>query len=398
MPGPDNDTEGGRTVQEHNDGAGTQNSEVARPPASRRDLADMQHRLESWLARQLPAGAEPRVSALEVPAANGMSSETVLFDAAWREGEAARAESLVARVAPEASSVPVFRTYDLDRQFRVMRQVAATSSVPVPRGYWSEPDSGPLGTPFFVMERVQGQVPPDVMPYNFGSWLKDATAAEQARLQTSSVGILAQLHAIKHPEETFGFLDLQRPEPTALKRHVADQWSFYEWVADGLRLPLIERCFAWLQEHWPCDEGPTVLSWGDARIGNMMYRQFEPVAVFDWEMAALGPRELDLAWFIFLHRFFEDIAEKMGLPGMPEFLRRDDVAATYESLTGHTPRDLDFYTMYSALRHGIIMARIQHRAIRFGEATMPDDVDDLIMHRATLEAMLAGTYWKGTDR
>jgi len=381
-------------VQQQREETGAKNSEVARPPASRRDLADLKERLEHWMACQLPAGAEPRVSGLEVPASNGMSTETVLFDATWRENDRTRAESLVARVAPDASTVPVFPVYDLDRQFQVMRLVAALTSVPVPRVYWSEPDSGPLGTPFFVMERVEGQVPPDVMPYNFGSWLSDATAAEQTKLQESSVGILAKLHAIENAEEKFAFLNSKRPEATPLRRHVAEQWSYYEWTADGLHLPVIERCFAWLQDHWPRDEGPTVLSWGDARIGNVMYRQFEPVAVFDWEMASLGPRELDLGWFIFLHRFFEDIAANMGLPGMPHFLRRDDVAATYESLTGHIPRDLDFYTMYAALRHGIVMCRIQLRAIHFGQATMPDDVNDLIMHRPTLERMLAGTYWR----
>lgn len=381
-------------MQQQREETGAKNSEVARPPASRRDLADLKERLEHWMACQLPAGAEPRVSGLEVPASNGMSTETVLFDATWRENDRTRAESLVARVAPDASTVPVFPVYDLDRQFQVMRLVAALTSVPVPRVYWSEPDSGPLGTPFFVMERVEGQVPPDVMPYNFGSWLSDATAAEQTKLQESSVGILAKLHAIENAEEKFAFLNSKRPEATPLRRHVAEQWSYYEWTADGLHLPVIERCFAWLQDHWPRDEGPTVLSWGDARIGNVMYRQFEPVAVFDWEMASLGPRELDLGWFIFLHRFFEDIAANMGLPGMPHFLRRDDVAATYESLTGHIPRDLDFYTMYAALRHGIVMCRIQLRAIHFGQATMPDDVNDLIMHRPTLERMLAGTYWR----
>ena len=381
-------------MQQQREETGVKNSEVARPPASRRDLADLKERLEHWMACQLPAGAEPRVSGLEVPASNGMSTETVLFDATWRENDRTRAESLVARVAPDASTVPVFPVYDLDRQFQVMRLVAALTSVPVPRVYWSEPDSGPLGTPFFVMERVEGQVPPDVMPYNFGSWLSDATAAEQTKLQESSVGILAKLHAIENAEEKFAFLNSKRPEATPLRRHVAEQWSYYEWTADGLHLPVIERCFAWLQDHWPRDEGPTVLSWGDARIGNVMYRQFEPVAVFDWEMASLGPRELDLGWFIFLHRFFEDIAANMGLPGMPHFLRRDDVAATYESLTGHIPRDLDFYTMYAALRHGIVMCRIQLRAIHFGQATMPDDVNDLIMHRPTLERMLAGTYWR----
>jgi hypothetical protein len=55
---------------------------------------------------------------------------------------------------------------------------------------------------------------------------------------------------------------------------------------------------------------------------------------------------------------------------------------------------LDFYILYAAVRHGIIMSRIQRRAIHFGEATMPDDVDDLISHRVMLEEMIAGTYWR----
>lgn len=41
------------------------------------------------------------------------------------------------------------------------------------------------------------------------------------------------------------------------------------------------------------------------------------------------------------------------------------------------------------------MARIQMRAMAFGQAQMPDDPDDLILHRATLEKMLNGTYWAG---
>jgi hypothetical protein len=40
------------------------------------------------------------------------------------------------------------------------------------------------------------------------------------------------------------------------------------------------------------------------------------------------------------------------------------------------------------------MSRIHRRAIHFGEATMPDDVDDLISHRAMLEDMIGGTYWR----
>lgn len=367
---------------------------MSRPQTSTRDLDDLRRRLQDWLAGTLPAGAGPEVLTVEAPSTNGMSSETLLFDATWRDHGDQRAERLVARVAPDAGAVPVFPVYDLDRQFRTIRLVDELTTVPVPTTYWSEPADAALGAPFFVMERVDGVVPPDVMPYNFGeSWLSEASKEDQSRLQESSVAVLAELHQLPEAAQRFSFLELDRSEPTALGRHVGDQWDFYQWAWEGQRSPLLERCFAWLQDHWPVDESPPTLSWGDARIGNTMYRDFEPVAVLDWEMAAVGPPEIDLAWFIFLHRFFEDLAAKYGLPGMPHFLRRDDVAAAYESLTGSAPRDLDFYLFYAAVRHGIVMSRTQRRAIHFGEATMPDDVDDLILHRATLEAMLAGTYW-----
>jgi aminoglycoside phosphotransferase (APT) family kinase protein len=93
----------------------------------------------------------------------------------------------------------------------------------------------------------------------------------------------------------------------------------------------------------------------------MMFRDFEPVAVLDWEMAAVGPREMDLAWMVFLHRFLDDLAVQAGLPGHAHFMRLADVAATYESYTGHTPKDLEFYTIYASLRHAIVMSRVARR-------------------------------------
>ena len=80
-----------------------------------------------------------------------------------------------------------------------------------------------------------------------------------------------------------------------------------------------------------------MLCWGDSRIGNVMYQDFAPVAVLDWEMATLGPREMDLGWMAFLHRFFEDIAGLANLPGLPDFLRLPDLAQTYAEITGPHP-------------------------------------------------------------
>ena len=60
-----------------------------------------------------------------------------------------------------------------------------------------ELDPAAIGAPFFVMDRVEGRVPPDVMPYNFGmdSWVYDASPEEQRHLQEKSVEVLAALHA-----------------------------------------------------------------------------------------------------------------------------------------------------------------------------------------------------------
>jgi aminoglycoside phosphotransferase (APT) family kinase protein len=360
---------------------------------SSRDPAELQRALESWLAGRLPQGAGVAVSEVTSPSATGMSSETLLFDASWKEGGEARSGAFVARVEPDLADCPIFPVYDLKAQFDLLQVVRDRSRVPVPSARWLELDSAAMGAPFFVMERVEGRVPPDVMPYTFGSWLSEATAEERRALQDASVGILAELHSIDAGLPELAFLEFDLPGDTPLRRHFENLRRYYDWSRDERRHQLLERAFDWLAAHWPAEEGETVVSWGDSRIGNVIYRGFEPAAVLDWEMAAFGPRELDIGWMIFMHCFFDEIARKMGKPGLPDFMRPEDVAATYEARTGHAVRDLEFYQTYAALRHGIIMTRIHARRVHFGEGEWPDDLDSAILHRATLERMLDGSWW-----
>jgi aminoglycoside phosphotransferase (APT) family kinase protein len=275
----------------------------------------------------------------------------------------------------------------------VIELVAAHSDVPVPRALWLETAPEHLGAEFFVMERVHGRVPPDVMPYNMGSWLLDASLDEQRTLQDASVAVLAAIHAIDPASVDSAFLEIDAPGDTPLRRHVAHWRAYYDWVRGDQRHPLIEDAFAWLEANWPADEGDTVISWGDARIGNMMYDGFTPAAVLDWEMASLAPRGVDLGWMVFLHSFFEFVAQQMELDGMPHFLRSDEVVATYEQCSGVTVPDMAWYEVYAALRHGIVMARVHARQVHFGEAEWPDDPDDAILHRPVIEQMLDGSYW-----
>ena len=369
--------------------------EKVKMTVSERSIGALGTALHDWLDGRLDGPQELTVTEVRTPTGgNGLSSTSVLFEASWQgTGGARQAGAYVARLAPEDSALPVFPTYDLNTQYEVIAQVAQRSQVPVPKLRWNEPSGGPLGTPFFVMDHVDGRVPLDNPPYVFGGWLLEASPAERAVLQQKSIAILAGLHAIPDPYGAFGVL---RPPggQDSLRAHVDSQAAYYNWALkdDGCRIPIIERGLAWLEEHWPADPGPDVLCWGDARIGNIIYQGFEPVAVLDWEMAALCPRELDLGWFVFLHRFFQDIAEFFEVEGLPDFLRRSEVERYYQELTGHQPQHMDFYLTYAAIRHAIIMARIKRRMIHFDEDQVPEDIDDYVMHRASLDKLLAGTY------
>ncbi|MER5941515.1 phosphotransferase family protein [Streptomyces sp. NPDC001928] len=358
-----------------------------RPRTSTRDPQEITRRLTAWLRTRLPGAQAVGVT---VPESNGLSSETLLFDIEHPEPPV-RACAL--RLAADPAAYTVFPVYDMPRQYRTMRVVAEHTDLPVPRALWLEEDPGPLGAPFFVMERVEGRVPPDVMPYTYeGNWLHAASDEERERLEAATIALLARLHD-QVPSRQAEFLALPGAGD-ALRRHVTAQRAYYEWVVDGLaRSPLIEDAFDRLEDLWPRETGIPVLNWGDARIGNIVYDGFAPAAVLDWEMAALAPREVDLGWTVYLHRFFQDLTVAFGQRGLPEFLRRDRIEARYADLTGHTPRDMDFHTLYAALRHAVVMLRIAYRQAHFGEVAVPADPDTLILHHGSLRAMVQGSYW-----
>ncbi|MFE3190665.1 phosphotransferase family protein [Nocardia sp. NPDC059240] len=358
---------------------------------SSRDTAALIPRLTAWLATQLPEGAEPELTLGSGIDSNGMSAETLTLTLAWRADGAPQVADLIARVVPAPGDFPVYEHYNLPDQFEVMRIVGESGAVRVPRVRFLEPTGDVLGTPFLLMDRIDGLVPPDVMPYTFGgNWLFDADEEQQRRLQDSTIRTLAALHAIPDAATTFAFLDQGQPGATLLERNLNRARAWYEYsVRDTGPSPLVERILAWLTANLP-ETAPedAVLSWGDARLGNVMYRDFTPVAVLDWEMATIGPRELDVAWIIFGHRVFHAIAENFGFPGMPEFMREDDVRAAYAEHSGVRLADLTWYTMYAALNYSVVFLRAGGRQIHFGEMERPADIEVLLHHRALVEQLL----------
>jgi aminoglycoside phosphotransferase (APT) family kinase protein len=330
------------------------------------DPQEAERSLTRWLATKLPGADDIRVSGVRIPSSSGLSAETVMFDASWRENGVERREGLVARVQP--SGPAVFPSYHLDLEHRVMKALGEHTSVPVPRAFWQDDDPSVLGAPFLVMQRVDGRIPADDPPFTAAGWVLELTPEQRARMCDNGLQVLAALHAVDHRAIGLDVLDRRELGEQPLDQQIAYWENTFAWAAEGEPNPTIEAAFEWIRANRPQDE-PVVLSWGDARIGNMIFPDDLSVAgVLDWEMVGLGSPELDLAWWLFLLRHH---TEGIGVP-LPEGIpTAEETVARYQELTGHEVRNLHFYEAFAGLRLSILMVRAAHMMIAAG--LMPPD-------------------------
>lgn len=365
---------------------GEDHAEQSRPAAARLDVEQARTGLTAWARAHRP-GAE--VTDVHLAEGNGMSSETLLFDVQPADGPA---EHLVARVAPRTESMPVFPHYDMALQAAVMSLVGATTTLPVPEivDVHTEPDL--LGMPFVVMRRLPGDALPDVPPYTFEGWLHEASEEQRAALRDRTVDVVAQVHAVPVDDEVARIFGESSPPSAdeALDAMLRREREYYDWARQGApRSPLIEAGLDWLEAHRPAESGAAVLAWGDSRPANLLWSgDCEVTAVLDWEMTALAPRGSDVGWMVFVHDFFQFIAEMFEMTGLPDLFRADDVLARYRERTGADVPNLEYYRVYGAVRHAIIMYRIALRSVFHGGAEMPENPDQLVLHAPLLARMI----------
>lgn len=319
---------------------------------------DLARALPAWFAQRLAAdsGEMPLdvvLDGFETPQGVGHSNETVLCTLHWRDSTGVHGIDLVVRLETVGSGV--FPTYDLATQVHCMQAVGAHSAVPVPHVRWVETDRAMIGRGFYVMDRIDAVVPADRMPYSIEGWLFEASPAEQRRLWESSIDTLAALHGIDVATADFAFLDLPGHGPSGIVAQHASWDAYMAWVLGDRREPTLHAAAAWLHANRPEPSHPNGLSWGDARISNIMYRDFTPVAVLDWEMASLGPGEIDLAWFLFFRRFF---SQGLGVADLAGFTGDAESIARYEAAVGRSVDDLFWYEVFAAWRHSTIMLRL----------------------------------------
>lgn len=307
---------------------------------AQRDQELSRKALTTWFAGTLEA--EVTLSGFRGPGATGFSNETLIVDVTSEAGTT----TYVVRVAPTGYSL--FPDAVFDRQYRVLKALAATS-VPVPAVRWYESDASILGAPFFVMDEVIGRVPPDNPPYHMAGWLHDVSPKQRARIWWGAIDTIAELHRLNWRDLGLEFLT----------GGLAEQLEYYERWLDTIEasepVPMARRALAWLMAHLPTDE-QSVLCWGDARVGNVMYDdEGNRLAVLDWEMVGLGAPAQDVAWAIFLDRHHSEGVETPRLEGFPS---AEETVARYEERSGIRLRDMDFYEVFAAFRFCVIMARL----------------------------------------
>ena len=287
-----------------------------------RDEAALYDGLGRWVSAHpelVPGGGpSPRVVSV-VHAGGGMANETVLVDLG------PQCPGMVVRLPPVE---PTFPAYDVGPQAMVQNAVAACG-VPAPAPAVVERDPVWVGAPFLAMPRVAGDIPGPAPV--FDPYVSDAGPELQRRMHDGLLDTLAAIHAV--PWETVG---LGGVLPGRSAREALARWSAYvAWSSQGDPLPALTTALEWCGGHVPA-ERDTVLLWGDVRLGNLVFDAGRSVtAVLDWDLASIGPPEMDLGWHFGLEFMMASLFGR-SVPGFPD---RAESLALYEKASSHTVRE-----------------------------------------------------------
>ena len=333
--------------------------------AQHRDLGDIQARLSSWFSGKMSAARDIRLSGLDRPS-GGLSNETIFGRLSWREGDHDRSRSLVIRLEPK--EFKVFPEYDLSRQFHIMKRLSQTS-VPVPPVLWLEENAHILGSPFYVMERIDGEIASEVPPYHTFGLCFEASPERRARMWWNGIEAMAAIHALDWEKLDLSFMAVPTGGGNVLDPQLDYYESFLNWAKSQESQPVLDAALAWLKSN---RFTPTRLSlcWGDSRLPNLIFRDDGVAGVLDWEMAFLGDPEADLAWWI-----FQDWqhSEGYGIPRLEGFPGPEETIRCYEELTGHRVENFLYHEVMAAFRFGVIMLRVADRMKEQGIPTPTPD-------------------------
>jgi aminoglycoside phosphotransferase (APT) family kinase protein len=320
------------------------------------DTADARGRFGAWLAKTLRCAVDVAAVA-PPPSAGGWSNETLLVDL-----RGTGPERVVVRARPEGPAM--FRDYDVAREHLVLSRLRPLRRPPVPEALALDAAGDVLGRPLLVTRFVAGRAPSDDRPsFAQAGWLFEAPAADQRAFCVSLLGALAAVHAVDWCRLDLASLMRRHDQP--LQGEIAWYRALHDWGCGADRHPVIEHGFEALTQDIAAGSAPCLL-WGDARPANVIADGFEVAALLDWELAGIGPPELDIAWFLEMNRMRTTGAGVLPLPGFPG---DDEVVQIYQHIAGRALDDLGWYRLFAALKMAVLMERHLRVAIARGGLT-----------------------------
>ena len=299
-------------------------------------------------------------------AATGYSAQTLIVPVRGTRAGQAFDEKVVLRV--ENLGPPVYPRQapgldvEIDIQYRAMQAVAQVTQLPLAGLIGYEADASVLGAPFFVMEFVEGVTPILEPLYTQEGFFFDASAEDRTRMTHNGLQLLAELHTTDW--RSAGLDWLVPPGTTPGTRAQIEVWErFLDEHLQGREHPIATQALAWLHANVP-DGLEVGLSWGDARPGNIIWRDFEAVCVTDWENVAIAPPEFDIGWWLMFDRTCHDYVGAARLPGTPTI---DEQRDYYCSLTGRDPQVIRYFELFGAVRYAAIITRMMNLYVEQGK-------------------------------
>jgi aminoglycoside phosphotransferase (APT) family kinase protein len=247
--------------------------------------------------------------------------------------------------------------HDVLREARLLQALESTP-VRVPSVLAVCEDPGVIGAPFYVMERLRGEVITSSLPKQ----LEDPS--ERGRIADELIEALVEIHSVDWARvglEGFG-------KPSGYLERQLRRFSGL-WELNRTReLPEVEQLGCWLRENMP-QSPPSTIVHGDYRLGNAMFSPSAParlIAVLDWEMATIGDPLADLGYL--MTHWLQQGEDKgrftlhtvTSLPGFPS---RAELISCYEDRSRRSVPDLKWYVTLALWKAVVFMEGNYKRAL-----------------------------------
>ncbi|KAG0252198.1 hypothetical protein DFQ27_008226 [Actinomortierella ambigua] len=264
-------------------------------------------KLEPYLADHIPGLARPiKVSQFKL----GQSNPTYLLTDA-------KGTKYVLRKKPSGALLSS-TAHAVEREYRILKALGEKSDVPVPKVYTLCEDISLIGTPFYVMEFLQGRIFSDIR-------LLKLPFEERRQCWLSAVDTLAKLHKVNYIEvglegygRPTGFYPRQISSLTKVAAAQATAKGKDGQVVGPV--PDIDKMTAWFKKNEIADA--TTIVHGDYKIDNLVFHPTEPrvIGILDWELSTIGHPLSDLANLVnlFYVPATDATAALGGLRGVPE--------------------------------------------------------------------------------